>query len=431
LPVTNRPPAVATAGVAGDRLGEQAAQGGERRLPADEPGGRGQAQREVALGEGEGRVAGAEPVEIVGEPLAGLVALFRLLGEEPHDDVRQDFREVRVQLGGRDRDPGQVIMHERERVGIAAERRRPGRQLVQRGAECVEIRTMVDRPAGPPGLLGREIGQRAGETVLPYGREPVLGHRRRQLEVDQGGRLVRRRLPVDQRHQDVAGADVAVHHAVPVDRRQDAGQPAGQRDQWLGGPRRRQRRERAGRRVDQEQGVAIALPDRPGDTLDAVEPAQHVALVAEAIGGRGSERLLPDERRRAVGRVDPDNPSAVAVMEDFVAGPHKPLIGRMGSFAEGTGFPGPAVVKRGSAATATESSATMAIWTASTPAKACGTPCGSTAMYRVPWVATPRARPPCWRVMSTPLPTPRRVGTSGPIVGLLTFWWGLLLGAAR
>jgi hypothetical protein len=35
--------------------------------------------------------------------------------------------------------------------------------------------------------------------------------------------------------------------------------------------------------------------------------------------------------------MNPDNPGAVAVVEDFVAEPHKPLIGRMGGLAEPTG----------------------------------------------------------------------------------------------
>ena len=56
-----------------------------------------------------------------------------------------------VHLGGRHRDPGQVIVDQPQRVP-GAERRLARGQLVQHRAQRVQVGPLIHRPAGPPGL---------------------------------------------------------------------------------------------------------------------------------------------------------------------------------------------------------------------------------------------------------------------------------------
>ena len=72
---------------------------------------------------------------------------------------RQRPRYGRVHLRRRHRHPSQMIVGEPQRVA-GAERRLTRGQLVQRRAQRVQVGALIHRPAGPPGLLRRQIRQR-------------------------------------------------------------------------------------------------------------------------------------------------------------------------------------------------------------------------------------------------------------------------------
>ena len=95
-------------------------------------------------------------------------------------------------------------MDERQRV-VGTERRRARRQFVERRAQRVEVGPVVDRSAGAPGLLGRQVRQRPHDLAGVGERRPDLGQRRRQREVHQA------RHAVGGEH-DVRRADVSVQH---------------------------------------------------------------------------------------------------------------------------------------------------------------------------------------------------------------------------
>ena len=97
---------------------------------------------------------------------------------------RQRPRYGRVHLRRRHRHPRQMIMDEAQRVA-GTERRRTRRQLVQRRTQRVQVRPLVHRPAGPPGLLRRQIRQRPDDLGVVGELRAELGQRRRQREVHQ------------------------------------------------------------------------------------------------------------------------------------------------------------------------------------------------------------------------------------------------------
>ena len=99
----------------------------------------------------------------------GLVALLGGLGEQLHDDRRDAARNASDPLAGRHRLPRDVAVHPLHRIG-GRERQRPGEHLVERDAERVEIAAGIDRPVHPAGLLGRHVGERAGDDLGRRGR---------------------------------------------------------------------------------------------------------------------------------------------------------------------------------------------------------------------------------------------------------------------
>ena len=141
------------------------------------------------------------------------------------DDLRQRRGYGWVHLGRRHRHPSQVIVDEPQ--GVArTERRRPGRQFVQRCTQRVEIGALVHRPAGAPGGLGREVRQRPHDLRRVGDPRAHLRHRRPQGEVHQAGGALNG-------DDNVRWADVPVHHPAAVHRGHRPGHRHRQPEQLL------------------------------------------------------------------------------------------------------------------------------------------------------------------------------------------------------
>ena len=87
---------------------------------------------------------------------------------------------------GRRRLPGDVAVHPLHRIR-GGERQRAGEHLVERDAERVEIAARVDRAIHPAGLLGRHVGQRAGDRLWRLGRLPLARQARSDPEPQEPG----------------------------------------------------------------------------------------------------------------------------------------------------------------------------------------------------------------------------------------------------
>ncbi len=92
----------------------------------------------------------------------GLVALLGRLGEQLHDDLGNGGRDGLQPLAGRQRLPGDMAVDPFHRIG-RHERQRACEHLIEGNAERIKIAARVDRAVHPSGLLGRHIGQRAGD----------------------------------------------------------------------------------------------------------------------------------------------------------------------------------------------------------------------------------------------------------------------------
>ena len=99
----------------------------------------------------------------------GLVALLGRLGEQLHDDRRDRGRDVLQPLAGRHRLSRDVAVHPFHRIG-RGERQAAGEHLVEGDAEGVEVAAGIDRAVHPAGLLGRHVGERAGDDLRRLGR---------------------------------------------------------------------------------------------------------------------------------------------------------------------------------------------------------------------------------------------------------------------
>ena len=198
-------------------------------------------------------------------------------------------RHGRVHLRRRHRHPGQVIMDEPQRVP-GAERRLARRQLVQRRAQRVQVGPLIHRPAGPPGLLRRQIRQRPDDLGVVGELRADLGQRRRQREVHQA------RGAVAGEH-DVRRGDVPVHHPPAVHPRHRPGQLQPEPDHAIDGERLRQPGQARLTRVRQHDRPRIPRRLRqlrdPGDTA---QPLQHRHLMPQPALRVRPQRLLADDR---------------------------------------------------------------------------------------------------------------------------------------
>jgi hypothetical protein len=218
------------------------------------------------------RPAGDEALQIVGELRRRSVAMLRLLRQRHRDDrleVARHALHVHVQRGRRLRlDRAQQLW-----LALADERRATGDRFVERGAERVDVRAVVDRQPAARHLFGRRVRRRAEEVV-----------RARQAErhVEAGeAEVEQHRLPV-RPHDQVLRLHVAMHDASLV----RVGQGA---------------RHRGRQRRGEPQVVATL---RQGSLVEVQRCPQRTALLAAARDRRRQGRAgheLHAEPRRTVG----------------------------------------------------------------------------------------------------------------------------------
>jgi hypothetical protein len=245
------------------------------------------------------------PFQVVNHAVGGLVAVVRFLLQQMQDDLRQRPRYRRVHLRRRCWHPRQVIVGEAQRVP-GAERRFPRGQLVQRRAQRVEVGPLVHRPAGAPGLLRCEIGQRPHDLGVVGELWADLGERGRQREIDQA------RDTVAGDH-DVGRGDVAVHHTPPVHPRHRLGQPHRQPDQDINRQRLGQPRQAGAPDVRQHDGPRVSGRLQLRYSRDVAQPLQHGPLVPQPALGVRPQRLLPDDR--APSQEQPTHARAFALVQ--------------------------------------------------------------------------------------------------------------------
>ncbi len=144
--------------------------------------------------------------EVVEESETAAVAVCGRLGEEAEDRPRERGRQLRDQLSRRGRDPGEVGVDELGGI-VADEGRAAGEELVERGAQGVEIAAVIDRPIDPAGLLRREVGEAEAEPAGAAGRRSegaAVGHAE-PAELDREGGVGLDRPRVDVAVGDPAG----------------------------------------------------------------------------------------------------------------------------------------------------------------------------------------------------------------------------------
>ena len=152
------------AALARQRAGERGFQRRHLVIASGQPRRRQQPHRDIMLADPEHSrcrvcLRVAHPLQVINQAVRGLVPVVRFLLQQVHDDLGQRRRQGLVRLGRRHRDPGQVIVDEPQRVP-GAERRLARGQLVQHRAQRVQVGPLIHRPAGPPGLLRRQVRQR-------------------------------------------------------------------------------------------------------------------------------------------------------------------------------------------------------------------------------------------------------------------------------
>src|SRR6516225_5784727 len=107
---------------------------------------------------------GQASAKIAFEACDNLVAVFGPLREQLHDDRRDGAGDFAQPLGRRHRPPGEVAVHPFHGLG-GGERQNTSKHLVKRDAEGVEVAAGIDGPIHPSRLLGRHIGERAGDRL--------------------------------------------------------------------------------------------------------------------------------------------------------------------------------------------------------------------------------------------------------------------------
>ena len=208
----------------------------------------------------------------------------------------------------RHRHPGQEIMGQPQRVP-GAERRPAGGELIQRRAQRVQVGPLIHRPAGPPGLLRRQVRQRPGDLAVRGELRADLRERGRQREVHQA------RGPVAGDH-DVRWTNVPVHHPRAVHPGHRPGQPGRQPGQLTGRQRPGQPSQAHAARIRQHDRARVPRRLRQlRDPFDTAQPLQHRPLVPEPAVRVRPQRLLADDR--APSQEQPSHACAAALMHDL------------------------------------------------------------------------------------------------------------------
>ena len=163
---------------------------------------------------------GTDGVEFRLDRACGLVAVVRLLGQQPVDDALEGQGLLRRQAAHRD---VRLVLNRRDQRAprLDVERARSGRHLIQHGAKRKEVAPVVDRRTVHQTLRRHvvdgpeddaDVGQIVGGLSVPVDRREMLG----ETEIEQLDQPV-----VGQ--EDVAGRDVTVDDALLVGNRQRIG----------------------------------------------------------------------------------------------------------------------------------------------------------------------------------------------------------------
>ena len=148
----------------------------------------------------------------VGDDADGaLVAILGGLIHQAQDDGGEHRGDASIEGMGRLWLNRQVVMQELERV-LEGEGQSPGEELVQRDAERVIVRAVVEGAVHPPGLLGGHVGEGALEGGRIFWEGQLLGEVRGDPEVNQlelpGGGVV----------DNIRGVDILVDDLAVVER---------------------------------------------------------------------------------------------------------------------------------------------------------------------------------------------------------------------
>ena len=184
----------------------------------------------------------------------------------------------------------------------AAERQRAGEHLVEGDAERIEIAARIDRAVHPSGLLGRHVGQRAGDGLGRLGRLALARQARGDAEAGEP------RPPVGAVHQDMGGLEVLVDEAALVGFAQGGGDADGEPQEA------RQLHRRAEQPSERFAAGILEHQHRPTLFADEFErPRRPVAVqlvpqfivvdeAAEAVGRRAFSGREHDQLGRLLGR---------------------------------------------------------------------------------------------------------------------------------
>ena len=155
---------------------------------------------------------GKAALKIALEAGRGLIAFLRRLGEQLHDDRRDDARHIFDPFGRRYRPSRNVAMYPFHRIG-RCKRQRAGEHPVKCDAERVQVAAGIDRAIHPSGLFGRHIGEGAGDGFgrigrLPFARKARCDPESRESDFARGV------------HQDICRFEVLVDQTASVELRE-------------------------------------------------------------------------------------------------------------------------------------------------------------------------------------------------------------------
>jgi len=213
----------------------------------------------------------------------GLVALLGRLGEQLHDDPGHGGQDSLDPLGGRRRPAGHMAVDPLHGIG-RGERQRAREHLIERDAERIEVAARIDRAVHPSGLLGRHIGQRAGDGLRRL--EPLSLARKPRGDAEAG----EPHFTVGAVDQDIGGLEVLLDEAAVVGLAQGRGHADGDAQKGAGlDGLAEQPSERLSPGVLEHQHGPTAFaqelerPRRPG----AVQLVFQFILTGEAVEDRG------------------------------------------------------------------------------------------------------------------------------------------------
>ena len=258
--------------------------------------GNAQAVGEIQRGERERRDTAARlPLrqaapQVGGQAGGGLVALLGGLGEQLHHHGRERSRHAGRALGGRRRRSGDVAVHPLHRLA-RAERQAAGEHAVERHPHRIEVAARIDRAVHSAGLLGRHVGQRAGDHLGRVGGRLFARQARGQAETGQP------HGPAVGIDQDMGRLDVLVDEPAAVQPGDGFGETQRDAQAYPQPQLRRPLQQRL------QQVAARVLPDQDG--LAAVAPKRQRPRrpgdVQFVLQGKFMSKAIEGRRRRMLG----------------------------------------------------------------------------------------------------------------------------------